>query len=134
MICCGMRREAHHNAWVAAFLAIVLKVMALPMATAFGSLSLEQLLAGSFCSSGGLQQSALVLDKDSSGSPDAGGTSHCCCSQSVGAAPLPPSPLAAPGRLAALRPTPAAHPFAVSPRERWPSINPRASPVLPGCP
>lgn len=59
----GMSRASHQNAWVAAFLAIVLKLMALPMASAFGTLSLEQLLTGSFCSSGGVQQVSLTLEK-----------------------------------------------------------------------
>lgn len=65
----GMSRASHQNAWVAAFLAIVLKLMALPMASAFGTLSLEQLLTGSFCSSGGVQQVSLTLEKKSHRSP-----------------------------------------------------------------
>lgn len=125
----GMRRVHHHNAWVAAFLAMVLKLMALPMANAFGSLSLEQLLAGSFCSSGGVQQVALKLDKDEPSSSAKSDQSHCCCSQSVGAAPIPVQEFAVPNFIAQAQALPDGPWCCVSPRSRWPSINPRASPA-----
>ena len=125
----GMSRASHQNAWVAAFLAIVLKLMALPMASAFGTLSLEQLLTGSFCSSGGVQQVSLTLEKKEPSLSAKADQAHCCCSQSVGAVPIPAQELAVPEFIAAfvLRPT---EPLRwLSPRSRWPSINPRASPV-----
>jgi len=125
----GMRRVHHHNAWVAAFLAMVLKLMALPMASAFGTLSLEQLLAGSFCSSGGVQQVALALDKDEPASPAQSDQYHCCCSQSVGAAPIPVQAFAVPDFIAVAQALPTEPWCRVSPRSRWPSINPRASPA-----
>ena len=128
MVWCGMRNTSHQNAWVAAFLAILLKILALPMASAMGTLSLEQLLSGSFCSSGGVQQIAVALDKEPSSAALQGGSAHCCCSQSIGAAPLGATALALPGFLGLAPHLSASLPCAVAPRDRWPSINPRASP------
>lgn len=59
---CGLRARTWDNLWVAALLAMLLKVLALPMASTLGDLSLAQLLAGSYCSSGGVQPA--MLDKD----------------------------------------------------------------------
>ncbi len=129
MVWCGMRNASHQNAWVAAFLAIVLKIMALPMASALGTLSLEQLLSGSFCSSGGVRQIAVSLDKEPSSSAVQGDSAHCCCSQSIGAAPLGASSLVLPGFLGLAPRLPRFLSFCVAPRDRWPSLNPRASPA-----
>lgn len=125
----GMSRASHQNAWVAAFLAIVLKLMALPMASAFGTLSLEQLLTGSFCSSGGVQQVSLTLDKNEPSLSAKADQAHCCCSQSVGAVPIPAQALVVPEFIAALLLRPTEPLRWLSPRSRWPSINPRASPA-----
>lgn len=128
MVGCGMRNASHQNAWIAAFLAIVLKIMALPMASALGTLSLEQLLSGSFCSSGGVRQIAVALDKEPSSSAVPGDSAHCCCSQSIGAAPLGASSPILPVFLGLAPRLPSGRPLTLTARERWPSINPRASP------
>nr|WP_245355547.1 MULTISPECIES: DUF2946 family protein [unclassified Pseudomonas] len=110
-------------------LAMLLKVLALPMASTVGELNLAQLLAGSWCSSGGVQP--VVMDKDGNPSAKVTAPGHCCCAQG-GPAPLPAS-LTLP---ALVRPAlPIGQPViasARSPRHRWPSINPRASPVANG--
>jgi len=54
---------------------MLLKVLALPMASTLGDLSLAQLLAGSYCSSGGVQPA--VLDKDGNLSPKTSDLEHC---------------------------------------------------------
>lgn len=128
MVWCGMRNASHQNAWVAAFLAVLLKISLLPMASAMGGLSLEQLLSGSFCSSGGVRQIAVALDKEPSSAAVQGDSAHCCCSQSTGAAPLGAAALTLPGFLGLAPPLPAGRLCAVAPRDRWPSLNPRASP------
>ncbi|MGX1126342.1 hypothetical protein AB7M23_003135 [Pseudomonas sp. HLS-6 TE3448] len=125
----GMSNASQQNVWVAAFLAIVLKVMALPMAGAFGALSIEQLLTGSFCSVGSVQQVTLALDKQQPSSAGKADQFHCCCSQTLEAVFIPPASVALIGAIAA-SPRPFTPPlFWVSPRARWPSINPRASPA-----
>ncbi|KAF0866572.1 DUF2946 domain-containing protein [Pseudomonas sp. LD120] len=129
MVWCGMRNASHQNAWVAAFLAILLKVMALPMASALGTLSLEQWLAGSFCSSGGVQPILVTLDKDPSSSTVQGEQGHCCCAQSIGAAPLGSSSLALVDALGVALRLPTTLLFLPAVRDRWPSLNPRASPA-----
>ena len=127
MFGCGLRNASRQNAWVAAFLAIVLKITALPMTSAMGTLSLEQLLAGSFCSSGGVRL-AVALDKDPASSAVQGDSAHCCCSQSIGAAPLGASSPVLPVFLGLAPRLPSGRPRRLTPRQRWPSINPRASP------
>lgn len=123
---CGLRMRSWDNLWVAALLAMLLKVLALPMASTLGDLSLAQLLAGSYCSSGGVQP--VMADKDGAGSPVVSDPGHCCCAQG-GPAPLPVT-LVLPGLAPHTCPTgksPAAGER--SPRHCWPSINPRASPI-----
>ena len=123
---CGLRARTWDNLWVAALLAMLLKVLALPMASTLGDLSLQQLLAGSYCSSGGVQPA--MLDKDGNLSPKTADPGHCCCAQG-GPAPLPVTLVLTGVALAAL---PVDLQPAVpgrSPRHCWPSINPRASPT-----
>ena len=123
---CGLRARTWDNLWVAALLAMLLKVLALPMASTLGDLSLQQLLAGSYCSSGGVQPA--IPDKDGNLSPKTADPGHCCCAQG-GPAPMPAALVLAGFALPAL---PVDRQPAValrSPRHRWPSINPRASPA-----
>ncbi|MBF8757357.1 DUF2946 family protein [Pseudomonas guariconensis] len=123
---CGLRARTWDNLWVAALLAMLLKVLALPMASTLGDLSLQQLLAGSYCSSGGVQPA--MLDKDGNLSPKTADPGHCCCAQG-GPAPLPATLLltdvAPPALPVDLQPAVPVR----SPRHCWPSINPRASPT-----
>lgn len=124
-----MSNASQQNVWVAAFLAIVLKAMALPMSGAFGALSIEQLLTGSFCSAGSVQQATLVLDKQQPSSAGKADHVHCCCSQTLEALFIPPASMALIGVIAT-SPRPFTQSlFWLSPRARWPSINPRASPA-----
>ena len=130
MVWGGMRQATHQNAWAAAFLAIVLKLMAPPMASVLDTLSLEQLLSGSFCSSGSAQQIALSLGKEPSTSAHSGNQAHCCCSRSISAAPLASQPPQLPRFIGLAVRVSTLLSLWISPRNRWPSINPRASPTL----
>lgn len=123
-------RLAH--AWIACF-AVLFNLLAMPLSAAAPKSQAEQLLWGTFCSTGGTKLIAISLGSpDSTQQNDDHSTmQHCwCCS---GAAPL----LALPGhppRL--LLPTQDfAYPKAVlvanqpTPRQLWPALNPRASPL-----
>ncbi|WP_349975870.1 DUF2946 family protein [Pseudomonas sp. WHRI 8519] len=120
-----MRSSTWDNLWVAALLAILFKVSVLPMASTLGELSLAQLLTGSYCSSGGMQP--VVLDMDAAGKPVVSDAGHCCCANG-GAAPLPVTLTVPPMRFGQVQPPTHPDTNPCSPRERWPSINPRASP------
>ena len=126
---CGMRRIAWENAWVAALLAIVLKITTMPMAAAFGELSLEQLLSGSYCSSSGAQYRPLAVDKDGSDSSKGADQGHCCCSQAHGPMPLARPPTLLKLAMTSTRSQDGCSAFQPSPRDCWPASNPRASPV-----
>ncbi len=123
-------RLAH--AWIACF-AVLFNLLAMPLSAAAPKNQSEQLLWGTFCSTGGTKLVAISL-----GSPDGSQQNddhstmqHCwCCS---GAAPLlalpghpprlllPAQDFAAPRiLLSANQPTP---------RQLWPALNPRASPL-----
>ncbi|MCV4289016.1 DUF2946 domain-containing protein [Pseudomonas capsici] len=122
---CGLRNRSWDNLWVAALLAMLFKVLVLPMASTLGELSLEQLLIGSYCSSGGIQP--VVLDQDAAGKPVVSDAGHCCCSH--GGPALLPAAFTVPQvhpRSTLVQAMPIANDRV--PRERWPSINPRASP------
>lgn len=123
-------RLAH--AWIACF-AVLFNLLAMPLSAAAPKSQSEQLLWGAFCSTGGTKLIAISL-----GSPDGSQQNddhstmqHCwCCS---GAAPL----LALPGHPPRLLLP--AHNFAPprillsanqpTPRQLWPALNPRASPL-----
>lgn len=126
---CGMHRTTRDNTWVVALLAIVLKITTLPMAAAFGQLSLAQLLSGSYCSSGGTQYRPLAFDKDDNDSSRLTGQGHCCCSQAHGPMPLARPPALFPPTLALTSLPELFCAFQPSPRDCWPTSNPRASPV-----
>ncbi|WP_313741327.1 DUF2946 domain-containing protein [Pseudomonas sp.] len=122
-----------HVAWIAC-LAVLFNMLAMPLSAATPKSSADSLLWGAFCSSAG---KALVevqgLAKIDLGQPhdEHANMQHCwCCS---GAAPL----LALGGQPLQLRHPPQRvigaldeHPFyRLTPRQLWPGINPRASPV-----
>jgi hypothetical protein len=95
----------------------------------------EQLLWGSFCSSGGTKMVAVSLGDIGQKAPqsdDHSNMQHCwCCS---GSAPL----VALPGHVPQLyfaqfdsnRSLPPASLDIPTPRQQWPSLNPRASPLV----
>jgi len=122
-------------AWIAC-IAVLFNLLAMPLASAAPKGPAEQLLWGAFCSSVGAKANPAIMalgkiDLGQQGDEHSN-MQHCwCCS---GAAPL----LALPGHapqlskplalsigleplLAAYQPTP---------RQQWPALNPRASPLV----
>lgn len=120
-------------AWIACC-AVLFNLLAMPLSASAARAPAEQLLWGAFCSTGGTKLVAVSigqLDPDQS-NDDHAVMQHCwCCS---GAAPS----LALPGTAPQLvLPQPALasildthRPTQPTPRERWPSLNPRASPSV----
>jgi hypothetical protein len=136
-----MSRQRLAFAWIACF-AVLFNMLAMPLsgnagatASAQAQAPLEQLLWGSFCSSNGMKMVAISLGKFEQGSSQKDNHStmqHCwCCS---GSAPL----VALAGHTpqlylnAQLAHRSAAHSKLDSPtpRQQWPSLNPRASPLV----
>ncbi|TKJ81267.1 DUF2946 domain-containing protein [Pseudomonas sp. CFBP13509] len=130
-----MARQRVAIAWIAC-LAVLFNAFAMPMASAMQQSKdpVQQLLGGSFCSSTGASLKTIALGKLEIPAPqpdDHSTMQHCwCCS---GSAPL----VALPGHVPQLyltrfetvqrQPhTPLQTP---TPRQQWPSLNPRASPT-----
>jgi len=130
-----MARQRFAIAWIAC-LAVLFNAFAMPMASAMQQSKdpVQQLLWGSFCSSDGASLKTIALGKLEIPAPqpdDHSTMQHCwCCS---GSAPL----VALPGHVPQLyltrfetvqrQPhTPLQTP---TPRQQWPSLNPRASPT-----
>ncbi|WP_323146931.1 DUF2946 domain-containing protein [Pseudomonas marginalis] len=130
-----MARQRVAIAWIAC-LAVLFNAFAMPMASAMQQSKdpVQQLLWGSFCSSNGASLKTIALGKLEIPAPqpdDHSTMQHCwCCS---GSAPL----VALPGHVPQLyltrfetvqrQPhTPLQTP---TPRQQWPSLNPRASPT-----
>ncbi|WP_028695551.1 DUF2946 domain-containing protein [Pseudomonas cremoricolorata] len=122
-----------HIAWIAC-LAVLFNLLAMPLSAAASKGPAEQLLWGAFCTSGGKAlahvQGLAKIDLGQS-QDDHSNMQHCwCCS---GAAPL----LALGGQAPQLRTPPQRvigaldeHPtYRPTPRQQWPGINPRASPL-----
>ncbi|WP_273822189.1 DUF2946 domain-containing protein [Pseudomonas asplenii] len=123
--------------WIAC-LAVLFNLLAMPisgaMAPAADRSATDQLLWGSFCSASGTKLVATVIGKLEQKAPpsdDHSNMQHCwCCS---GSAPL----VALPGHVPqlALAPTESGPLHAAlpvdspTPRQQWPSLNPRASPA-----
>ncbi|MQT88017.1 DUF2946 domain-containing protein [Pseudomonas helleri] len=105
---------------------MLFKVLVLPMASTLGELRLAQLLTGSYCSSGGMQP--VVLDQDAAGKPVVSDAGHCCCSHG-GPAPLPAALTVPQIQLGPVLVQAQSLADFCLPRERWPSINPRAPPI-----
>ena len=123
-----------HIAWIAC-LAVLFNLLAMPLSSAAPKGPAEQLLWGAFCSSmaNKAKDDVQALAKIDLGPPsdDSASMMNCwCCS---GAAPL----LALPGYptqlhnpptlLAGLLSPPAD--YQLTPRQLWPALNPRASPL-----
>ncbi|KYC25818.1 DUF2946 domain-containing protein [Pseudomonas sp. ABFPK] len=123
-----------HIAWIAC-LAVLFNLLAMPLSSAAPKGPAEQLLWGAFCSSMANKAKADVqalarIDLGTQ-SDDSGSMMNCwCCS---GAAPLlalpgyPPQLHNPPILLAGLLPPPAD--YHATPRQLWPALNPRASPL-----
>ncbi|KAB0504996.1 DUF2946 domain-containing protein [Pseudomonas lini] len=131
-----MSRQRLAFAWIACF-AVLFNMLAMPMSGAMAQTAkspAEQLLWGSFCSSNGTKLVAISLgdiEQKAPQSDDHSNMQHCwCCS---GSAPL----VALPGhaqqlyfaRFEANRSLPPAT-LDTPTRQQWPSLNPRASPLV----
>ncbi|KAF1011302.1 MAG: hypothetical protein GAK32_00954 [Pseudomonas fluorescens] len=130
-----MARQRFAFAWIAC-LAVLFNAFAMPMAGAMqaSDKAMDQLIWGSFCSANGSKLTAIALGKLDIPAPqdDHSTMQHCwCCS---GSPPL----VALPGHVPQLYLTrfDAAHsqrPLLLqtpTPRQQWPSLNPRASPTV----
>ena len=132
-----MNRHRLAIAWIACF-AVLFNMLAMPLSGAMqrnDSGLDEQLLWGSFCSSSGTKMVAISLGKLEQKAPqndEHSNMQHCwCCS---GGAPL----LALPGhspqlyfaRYESNRSVAPASLQTPTPRQQWPSLNPRASPLV----
>ncbi len=126
-----MSRQRLAIAWIACF-AVLFNMLAMPMSGAMAQTAkapAEQVLWGSFCSSSGTRVVAISLgdiEQKAPQSDDHSNMQHCwCCS---GSAPL----VALPGHEPRLYYTQFLPPAAFNtptPRQQWPSLNPRASPL-----
>ncbi|WP_054887817.1 DUF2946 domain-containing protein [Pseudomonas sp. NBRC 111130] len=123
-----------HIAWIAC-LAVLFNLLAMPLSSAAPKGPAEQLLWGAFCSSvaGKAKVDVQALAKIDLGSQSDqhSNMQHCwCCS---GAAPLlalpgyPPQLHNPPTLLAGREPPPAS--YQPTPRQLWPALIPRASPL-----
>ena len=132
-----MSRHRLAIAWIACF-AVLFNMLAMPMSNAMAQSAkspAEQLLWGSFCTYSGTKMVAISLGDLGQKAPQGDEHSnmqHCwCCS---GSAPL----VALPGHEPQLyfahfesnRSLPAATLDTPTPRQQWPSLNPRASPLV----
>ncbi|MDO7898392.1 DUF2946 domain-containing protein [Pseudomonas citrulli] len=131
-----MSRQRLAFAWIACF-AVLFNMLAMPLsnsAGATGNSPAEQMLWGSFCSSSGTKMVAVSLGKFEQGTPKQDNHStmqHCwCCAGSASlvalAGHVPQVYLDA--RLTTLGITPSKL-DSPTPRQQWPSLNPRASPL-----
>ncbi|MBD8238466.1 MULTISPECIES: DUF2946 domain-containing protein [Pseudomonas fluorescens group] len=130
-----MARQRFAIAWIAC-LAVLFNAFAMPMAAAMQQADdpVKQLMWGGFCSSNGASLKTIALGKLDIPAPqqdDHSTMQHCwCCS---GSAPL----VALPGHVPQLyltrfeavprQPQPPLQ--TPTPRQQWPSLNPRASPT-----
>jgi hypothetical protein len=132
-----MSRQRLAIAWIACF-AVLFNMLAMPMTGAMAQTAkspAEQLLWGSFCSSSGTKLVAISLgdiEQKAPQSDDHSTMQHCwCCS---GSTPLVALPGHVPQLYVALldahRSQPAAALETPTPRQQWPSLNPRASPLV----
>ncbi len=132
-----MSRQRLAIAWIACF-AVLFNMLAMPMTGAMAQTAkspAEQLLWGSFCSSGGTKMVAISLGDIEQKAPpndDHSNMQHCGCCSGPGQlsalpAPVPPLYFAA---LNAVRSLPVAVLDTPTPRQQWPSLNPRASPLV----
>ena len=132
-----MSRQRLAFAWIACF-AVLFNMLAMPMSNAMAQSAkspAEQLLWGSFCTSSGTKMVAISLGDLGQKAPqgdDHSNMQHCwCCS---GAAPVVALPGHEPqlyfAQFEANRSLPAVTLDTPTPRQQWPSLNPRASPLV----
>lgn len=131
-----MNRRRLAFAWIAC-LAVLFNAFAMPMAGAMqpSTNSIEQLLWGSFCSASGTKLVAISLGSLEQKAPqqdDHSTMQHCwCCS---GSAPMVALPGHVPqlyfARFDAVQSLPPPSLQSPTPRQQWPSLNPRASPAV----
>lgn len=133
-----MSRQRLAFAWIACF-AVLFNMLAMStsgtMAQAANQSPAEQLLWGSFCSSNGTRLVAIslgTLEQKVPQNDDHSNMQHCwCCS---GSAPLVALPGQAPqlyfARFESNRSLPSPTLETPTPRQQWPSLNPRASPLV----
>ncbi|MFC6337738.1 DUF2946 domain-containing protein [Pseudomonas karstica] len=131
-----MARQRFAFAWIACF-AVLFNAFAMPMAGAMqrSSNSLDQLLWGNFCASSGTKLVAASLGKLAQQAPqpdDHSTMQHCwCCSGSAPMVALPGHALQLYFALSdAVQSLPPPSLQAPTPRQQWPSLNPRASPMV----
>lgn len=120
-------------AWIACF-AVLFNLLAMPLSANAARAPAEQLLWGAFCSTGGTKVIAVSIGQidPSQQNDDHAVMQHCwCCSGNAALLALPGQ---APRLLlpefsfdSALT---SAQPTLPTPRELWPSLNPRASPSV----
>ena len=124
-----MSQRRTTSVWIACF-AVLFSLLAMPLSPRSQG---EQLLWGSFCSSSGTRLVAISLGDTTNsipGNDDHSGMQHCaCCSGSL-IVVIPSGFTHGPQT----RPGPEYFPPALfvihtSPRQQWPSANPRASPL-----
>ena len=131
-----MSRQRLAFAWIACF-AVLFNMLAMSISGAMPATQrapAEQLMWSSFCTAGGTKMVAVslgTLDPADSGQDDHSTMQHCwCCS---GSAPL----VALPGHIPQLHFAAIEHGHSLlpdhlqrlTPRQQWPSLNPRASPL-----
>ncbi|QQZ42748.1 DUF2946 domain-containing protein [Pseudomonas sp. SK3(2021)] len=132
-----MSRQRLALAWIAC-LAVLFNMLAMPLSGAMQQTDrapAEQLLWGSFCSSSGTKLVAVSLGKLEQQAPqndDHSTMQHCwCCS---GSAPLVTLPGHAPqlyfARFESNHSVAPPAQVMPTPRQQWPSLNPRASPLV----
>jgi hypothetical protein len=132
-----MSRQRLAIAWIACF-AVLFNMLAMPMTGAMAQTAkspAEQLLWGSFCSSSGTKMVAISLgdiEQKAPHSDDHSNMQHCwCCS---GSAPLVALPNHVPqlyfAQYQANRSLAVGILDTPTPRQQWPALNPRASPLV----
>ncbi|WP_248800286.1 DUF2946 domain-containing protein [Pseudomonas sp. MWU13-2105] len=132
-----MPRQRLAIAWIACF-AVLFNLLAMPMSGAMAQTSQgpipEQLLWGSFCSASGTRLVAIDLGKLEQQAPrndDHSSMQHCwCCAGFASLLALPGHAPQLPVARDETRPVrPAPQIDIPTPRQQWPSLNPRASPL-----
>lgn len=132
-----MNRHRLAIAWIACF-AVLFNMLAMPMTGAMAQAAnspAEQLLWSSFCTGSGTKMVAInigTIDQKAPSNDNHSNMQHCwCCS---GSAPLVALPGHSPqlyfARYESNRSVAPALLQTPTPRQQWPSLNPRASPLV----
>jgi len=132
-----MNRHRLAIAWIACF-AVLFNMLAMPMTGAMAQAAqtpAEQLLWSSFCTGSGTKMVAIDIGTTTQKTPlnDTHSTmQHCwCCSGSAPVVALPGhSPQLYFAQYASNRSVAPATSQTPTPRQQWPSLNPRASPLV----